>query len=202
MSGSPDQTIKLYERYAREWDADRNSVTWNEKVWYDRFVALLKDGANVLDLGCGSGIPVAQYLVQHKLHVTGVDTSPTMISLCRERFPEQEWIVADMRSVSLPRRFDGILGWDSYFFLEPDSQRRMFDVFAAHAGPRCILMFNTGPQHGEAIGSYRGEALYHASLAPQEYRSLLDRIGFEVLEHAVEDPNAGRRTVWLTRLRP
>jgi hypothetical protein len=98
--------------------------------------------------------------------------------------------------------FDGILGWDSYFFLDPDSQRRMFDVFAAHAGPGCLLMFNTGPRHGEAMGNYRGEVLYHASLDATEYRSLFYRAGFDVLEHATEDPSAGGRTVWLARLRP
>jgi ubiquinone/menaquinone biosynthesis C-methylase UbiE len=110
-SGSPDQTIELYERYAREWDSDRNGVPWNDELWHNRFVRLLKEGSNVLDLGCGSGIPVAQNLVQHKLHVTGVDTSPTMISLCRERLPDQEWIVGDMRKVSFAKTFDGILGW-------------------------------------------------------------------------------------------
>lgn len=202
MSGSPDQTIKLYERYAREWDADRNRVAPNEKRWLDRFVSLLKDGACVLDLGCGSGIPIAQHLIRHQARVTGVDASPTMISLCRERFPDQEWIVGDMREVSLGRKFDGILGWDSYFFLDPDSQRRMFDVFAAHASPGCVLMFNTGPKHAEAIGNYRGEPLYHASLDPQEYQSLLDCAGFEVLDHSVEDRAAGLRTIWLARLQP
>jgi len=113
--------------------------------------------------------------------------------------PDQEWFVADMRTVSLARKFDGILGWDSYFFLEPDDQRRMFEVFAVHARPSCVLMFNTGPGAGEAIGSYRGEPLYHASLAASEYRSLLDRSGFEVLDHVVGDPLAGGRTVWLAR---
>jgi hypothetical protein len=33
-------------------------------------------------------------------------------------------------------------------------------------------MFNTGPAHGEAIGQYRGDPLYHASLAPSEYEAL------------------------------
>ena len=201
MSGSPDHTIKLYERYAREWDAQRNSVVWNEERWYDRFVSLLEGNATVLDLGCGSGIPVAQYLVKHKIHVTGVDASPTMISLCRERFTEQEWIVSDMRHVSLAKKFSGILGWDSYFFLDWDSQRRMFDVFAAHAGPSCVLMFNTGPRHTEAIGEYRGEPLYHASLDAQEYQHLLDCAGFDVVDHAVEDRSAGLRTIWLAKHR-
>ena len=64
-----------------------------------------------------------------------------------------------------------------------------------------MLMFNTGPQHGEAIGDYRGDPLYHASLAPGEYQSLINQSGFETIDHVVEDPLAGGRTVWLCRSR-
>ncbi len=199
--GSPEKTIEIYKQYAQEWDTDRNSGEWNDKRWHDRFVSLLRAEAFILDLGCGSGVPVARNLVEHELHVTGVDTSPTMIALCRERMPDQEWIIGDIRTVSLPRKFDGILGWDSYFFLTPDEQGRMFDVFASHAAANGVLMFNTGPCHGDASGTYRCEPLYHASLDPAEYRSLLDRAGFEVLAHVVEDPHAGGRTVWLARSR-
>jgi hypothetical protein len=41
--------------------------------------------------------------------------------------PDHEWIVADMRTLSLARRFDGILAWDSYFHLSYDDQKQMFD---------------------------------------------------------------------------
>jgi hypothetical protein len=135
------------------------------------------------------------------LRVTGVDSSPTMISLCRQRLPVHEWIVADMRKLSLERRFAGVLAWDSFFHLDHDSQRAMFAVFSSHASSGAMLMFNTGDAHGEAIGEYRGDPLFHASLAPTEYRALIDRAGFEILDHVVEDARAGGRTVWLCRAR-
>ena len=106
-----------------------------------------------------------------------------------------------MRGLSLGRRFDGILAWDSFFHLDHDDQRRMFAVFAEHASARAVLMFNAGPMHGEAIGTYRGDPLYHASLAPTEYEALISRFGFEVIEHAANDVRAGGRTVWLCRRR-
>jgi trans-aconitate methyltransferase len=146
-------------------------------------------------------MPVAVNLVKHELRVTGVDASPTMIALCGSRMPEQEWIVSDMRAIALGRRFDGILGWDSFFFLTDDDQRSMFKVFAAHAAPSALLMFNTGPRHGEAMGEYRGEPLYHASLDATEYETLLAQSGFDVVTHVVEDAKAGGRTVWFARSR-
>jgi len=60
-------------------------------------------------------------------------------------------------------------------------------------------MFTTGTSHGEAIGAYAGEPLYHASLDPAEYRSLLRHNGFQVISHVIKDPNCGHRTIWLAR---
>jgi trans-aconitate methyltransferase len=192
---------QIYEHYALEWDADRNRSPWIDKGWHDRFIRCLPEGATVLDLGCGSGRPVASHLVQQGCRVTGIDTSPTLIALCRSRLPEQEWIVADMRTLTLQRRFEGILGWDSFFFLTAEDQRNMFGVFAAHMAPSAFLMFNTGTRYGEAIGQYRGDLLYHASLDTAEYQSLLEHYGFKVVAHVAEDPTAGGRTIWLAQMR-
>ena len=109
-------------------------------------------------------------------------------------------MVSDMRALALGKRFQGILAWDSYFFLKPDDQQGMFNVFTAHADESAVLMFNTGPVCGEAIGSYyQGESLYHASLDTAVYERLLHQHGFDVVAHAVEDPQADERTVWLAR---
>ncbi len=192
-----DRIIDLYERHAFDYAADRGRVCWNESAWLERFTALLPRGATILDIGCGSGEPIARYLIDQGFTVEGVDTSPTLITLCRERFPQRCWEVADMRTLSLGKTFHGLLAWDSFFHLSPDDQRRMFPVFRRHAAPAAILMFTSGTSHGEAIGSYHGEPLYHASLAPQEYRTLLESNGFDVMAHTVEDPDCGGHTIWL-----
>jgi len=194
-----DRIIPLYERYAAEWDRDRKAAPWNDRCWIERFASELPRGATVLDLGCGPGEPIAHYLAEHGFRVTGVDASPSMIAICRNRLPDHEWIVCDMRTVNIGRRFDGILAWDSYFMLPHEDQARMFEVFARHAKESTILMFNSGPTHGEAIGEYRGEPLYAASLFAEEYRALLAQHGFAVIDHVVEDRRAGGRTVWLVR---
>jgi 2-polyprenyl-3-methyl-5-hydroxy-6-metoxy-1,4-benzoquinol methylase len=201
MTEFASKIIEHYEKHALAWDRDRQNSYWNDKVWHDRFIGRLGRGAKVLDLGCGSGRPVARHMAELGLRVTGIDSSPTMISLCRERLPDHEWIIADMRQLALGRRFDGILAWDSFFHLNHDDQRRMFAIFADHASVGTILMFNTGPQRGESVGEYRDDPLYHASLSPTEYEALTERFGFDVIQHATNDAPAGGRTVWLCQRR-
>jgi cyclopropane fatty-acyl-phospholipid synthase-like methyltransferase len=200
-ASASENVIDLYRRHAAEWDAARRGSGWNDRVWIEAFARQLSKGSRVLDLGCGGGEPVARFLVDHGLRVTGVDSSPPMIALASARMPDQEWIVADMRGLALDRRFDAILAWDSYFHLAHDAQRAMFAVFEAHATDEAVLLLNTGPEHGEVLSTstFEGEELYHSSLAPAEYRSLLDRSGFEVIDHVANDARSGGRTAWLCR---
>lgn len=191
--------IDLYQRKALDWIESRARSSLFERAWLDRFRALLPPAGSVLDLGCGSAEPLAEYLIGLDHPVTGVDSSSAMIDASRRRFPEQEWIVADMRQLAMGRNFCGILAWDSFFHLCFDDQRRMFPIFRDYARPEAALMFTSGPARGEAIGALGGEPLYHASLDPAEYRSLLDRNGFRTVSHVIEDPDCGGHTIWLAQ---
>lgn len=191
----------LYERHARAYDRDR-SRSLQERAWLDRFLDHVRPGGTVLDVGCGMGEPIARYLLGRDVRVTGIDASPSMIERCRARFPDSEWLVADMRDLDLGRRFDGILAWDSFFHLDKDDQRRMFQRFAAHAKAGAPLMFTSGSADGEAIGSYEGEPLYHASLSPAEYEQRLAANDFVVQAYVPDDTTCGHHSVWLATYEP
>jgi len=200
MNSAADKIIDLYERRAHEWVSDRSrQPVFIEQAWLDRFCALIKPRGTVLDLGCGPGKPMAAYLLAQGFDICGVDSSPTMISLAQGNYPDREWIVADMRALSLGRTVDGVMAWDSFFHLNYDDQRQMFPIFRAHAKPGAPLLFTSGTQHGEAIGRFRGEPLYHASLSPDEYRALFAENGFECVAEKMEDPECGLHSVWLAR---
>ncbi|WP_449254679.1 class I SAM-dependent DNA methyltransferase [Bosea sp. (in: a-proteobacteria)] len=198
MTSPADAVIDLYQRHAATYDGLRGKLLM-EGPWLARFRALLAPDATILDIGCGTGQPIARHLNEQGHAVTGVDSAPAMIALCRTRFPEGDWQVADMRRLALGRRFGGLIAWDSFFHLTPEDQRAMFKIFANHAAPGAALLFTSGPAHGEAIGSFAGEALYHGSLDPQEYRALLAENGFSVIDHIVEDPSCGGHTIWLAQ---
>ena len=188
----------LYERKAQAWDADRRRARpAGETRWIARFIA--EADRDVLDLGCGSGEPVAADLIAAGLAVTGVDASPSLIALCRERFPDHGWIIADMCGLDLGRRFGGLIAWHSLFHLPPDDQIAMFPILAAHLAPGAPLIFTSGTARGVTMGQWRGEPLYHASLDTAEYAALLAENGFAVIDQVTNDADCGGANVWLAR---
>jgi SAM-dependent methyltransferase len=198
-SGMNERIIGLYEDNAAAWDGLRAPEAVLEQGWLERFAVGLPTGAEVLDIGCGSGQPIARWLIGRGFHLTGIDSSPSLIEICRGRFPQAAWHVADMRKLALGRRFDGLIAWHSFFHLEPGDQPRMFERFAGHSRRGAILMFTSGCSEGVRIGEWQGQPLYHASLDPQDYRRLLRDNGFELLEHRPRDPECGEATVWIAR---
>ncbi|MDM9623808.1 methyltransferase [Rhizobium sp. AC44/96] len=198
MAGEDENIIALYERHALAFD-DLRGRNLFEKPWLDRFTALVPPRGDILDLGCGAGEPIAASLIRDGFRVTGVDASETLIGLCRERFPNRAWFVADMRQFSLPAKYDGILAWHSFFHLNQSDQRAMFPRFAALSAPGAALMFTAGHFDGVAMGEFGGEPLYHASLSTEEYTALLEDNGFAVVAHVVQDPQCGGATVWLAK---
>ncbi len=200
MSKDASDIIGLYDRKAAAWDdARRADRPAGEPRWIARFLSMVAPGARVLDIGCGSGVPIAGDILAAGYAVTGIDSSPNLIAIYQERFPGAQWAVADMRALDLGERFAGLIAWHSLFHLNPDDQTGMFGIFAAHAAPGAALIFTSGPRHGETVGCWQGERLYHASLDPGAYKALLAEHGFTLLAHAEEDPACGGATIWLAR---
>ncbi len=200
MAASPaDTVIALYQALAPAWVGLRGTAL-TERGWLDAFLAALPPGGrDVLDLGCGSGEPMARHLIANGCRITGIDAAPAMLDHARAAFPGHRWIAADMRALPPLGRFHGLIAWHSFFHLRPADQRAMFATFRRLAAPGAALLFTTGPAHGEVVGDLEGQPLYHASLDGREYHQLLDHAGFKTVRHVAEDPACGNATVWLAR---
>lgn len=71
-------------------------------------ITLLPPGSRVLDIGCGTGVPVAQMLSQAGMDVTGTDVAPNMVSLAGQRVAKGTFVVADMVDYEPEGAFDAI----------------------------------------------------------------------------------------------
>ena len=182
------------------WYAENRYQGLTEKAYLDKMIDIIGKGASVLDLGCGTGMPMMSYLLKQGMNVTGVDGSHRILEIAKTNLSEAEFIEADMRRLSLDRKFDAIIAWNSFFHLPAEDQPSMFNVFKDHLNTNGVLIFTSGKERGEAWGVNGGEDLFHASLDRDQYRSLLEAHGFHVLEYKEDDPEC-HATVWMAQLR-
>jgi len=189
-------TLRIYERNAARFQAERRTDLI-EQPWLDRLLAALPEGAEILDLGCGTGTPIAAYLLANGCHVVGLDGAASMIGAARRELPQADWRLSDMRGLELPELFDAIIAWCSFFHLTQDEQRDLLPRLARHLTPGGMLMLTVGPEAGEAIGAVGDDPVYHASLSQEEYTALLAAEGLEIVEFLCNDARCGDVTVLL-----
>lgn len=202
-----ENMTKICESYNKigEWFDQSRSKNLIEKEYLDLIVREIPEGSLILDLGCGSGDPIAKFFIEKGCDLTGVDGSKKMMDLFQKNFPSTKFpnvnfIFADMRKIKLSQKFDVIIAWDSFFHLMPDDQRKMFAIFASYIKPRGMLLFTSGgPEEEEIWSNNNGENLYHASLSKKEYQELLEQFGFEVVNYKEKDPDCQEHTVWVGR---
>ena len=70
----------------------------------------LPSGAAILDLGCGTGVPIAQSLIEDGFGIYGVDASPTLLAEFHRRFPQMSAACEPAEtSAFFGRSFDGVV---------------------------------------------------------------------------------------------
>ncbi|HET7621638.1 MAG TPA: class I SAM-dependent methyltransferase, partial [Gemmatimonadaceae bacterium] len=121
-----------YEAIAAEFIAVRGSPSVSRPAIGARtvreWIRTLRPGGTALDLGCGSGYPITQLLVEAGLQAYGVDASPSMVAAFRTRFPDVPVECNDVtRSDFFGREFDGVVAWGLLFLLRPEAQAQLID---------------------------------------------------------------------------
>ncbi len=86
-NGMSDDSASAYEKHARAFLSARDRTTTGTAV-VERWARSINPGTEVLEIGCGGGFPVTRVLVDAGLKLWAVDSSPTLLSEFRARFPE------------------------------------------------------------------------------------------------------------------
>ncbi|MCJ7605968.1 MAG: class I SAM-dependent methyltransferase [Dehalococcoidales bacterium] len=155
----------------------------------------LAQGAAVLDIGCGAGVPVAKTLAERCI-VTGVDISGGMIARARSNVPGATFIHGDITAIDFPpSQFDAAVAFYSIFHLpreeHPDLLRRIYGWLKPGGWLLATLSY-----HNEApyMEEYMGQTMFWSNYSLEEYRDLLKETGFTVVEETAigagyEDPD-------------
>jgi len=143
----------------------------------------LSDGAAVLDIGCGAGIPVAQTLAW-RFTVTGVDISGGMLDRAKANVPDATFIHGDIMSVEFPpAHFEAATAFYSIFNLprkeHPELLRRIYGWLKPGGYLLATLSYNDEPAYTE---DYYGVTMYWSNYGLEEYKEILREVGLAILE--------------------
>lgn len=192
-----------YDRIAAQFAAARVRFQPREPAYLERLLENVPPGGHVLDLGCGTGFPVAAWFDARGLRVTGVDGAEAMLALARERLPRHRWIHARIEAVELEGPFDAAVCWDALFHLP----RRRFAPVLAKLGrwlaPGARLLVSSGGRVDRPegfTGTMFGETFYYDSLPPDEMLAAVRAAGFAVLVGEMCEPagDGDNRGKWAT----
>ncbi len=195
MSDLGKNPISCDERNARIFDSERCQALF-ENSWLEYFLSYVPGNGHILDLGCGAGQPIAAHLIKSGYRVTGVDSSPVMIKIAKDRFPNEEWIVEDICKIKLEKIYDGVLAWDSFFDLTHEDQREIFRLFGGFLKRGAPLIFTAGPEREDGVDQLYDAPVSHASFSKDEYFELLHENGFENILHRFNEPDCGNHSIY------
>lgn len=146
----------------------------------------LPPGGTVLDVGCGTGVPISQTLIELGLRVHGVDASPTMIAAFRARFPDAPSECAPAEtSRMLDGTYDGVLAWGLVFLLAPDTQAAVIHRMGHALADAGRLLFTAPREKGTWSDNLTGLTSY--SLGSEAYLRLLEDAGLTLTGTALDE---------------
>ena len=116
------EVIEFFDRLAPDWDA--------ELIRNDDIISTILDNAAVtegkviLDVACGTGVLIPDYLKRKVASVTGIDISPKMAEIAKAKFPQPEVTIlcGDGETTDFGRQFDCIVVYNAFPHF-PDPER-------------------------------------------------------------------------------
>jgi SAM-dependent methyltransferase len=179
---------RVAERYAA-WSGD----SWQrERGHYGSLlIERLPRGAAVLELGCGTGVPVARQLSTH-FAVTGIDLSARSIALARDNVPGATFLHADMASVSFPAEyFDAVVAFCSIIHVPRDEHSRLLHSIARWLRPGGLFVASMGATASNDWydEDWLGAPMFWSHFDSDTNRAMIAAAGLDVLEATVRTEN-------------
>lgn len=182
-----------YDRIVDAWVQHRPPLRPDETALFERWLENVPAGAPVLDLGCGTGRPIAERLASRGFRVTGVDHSAAMLDRARGFVPGAVFRRAEL-DAPLGATFAAVVCWDAVFHLTRARHPRVFcEVHGALIAGGRFLLTTGGSANPPFTDTMFGQLFAYDALPPEETRAALRRIGFTLLDEVMLEPPLGGR---------
>jgi cyclopropane fatty-acyl-phospholipid synthase-like methyltransferase len=154
------KTIEAYEQYALEFLQRRDTSLVGVRT-ADRWARSLKPNSNVLEIGCGGGIPVTKTLVDVGLNLWAIDSSPTMVKTFRDRYPDIPVECASvLESDFFQKKYDAVISIGVIFILNEEGQLKMLSRVSEILRSGGSFIFTAPVEVGEWKDVVTGQKLF------------------------------------------
>ena len=142
----------------------------------------------MLDIGSGTGRPVAHDLAAAGHRVTGLDVSAVMIELARAQVPEAEFVHVDVRDWASPdESWDAVCAFFPFLQMSRPDTAAVLAKIAKWLVPGGYLMVITVPLDVERLPfEFLGHQAELTSFAPTALAELVDAAGLEIVDTDLE----------------
>jgi predicted TPR repeat methyltransferase len=169
-----------YNRIADKWDTNRRRKGIDPCI--ADLAAELPSDAAVLDIGCGSGYPIAKYLSEHNFSVTGIDLSEKMIEKAKAlNLKKASFFAADFMDWQADGLYDAVIAFDSLWHIQYDRQQLIYPKIAGFLKENGLFLFTHGKEDGSAEGKMFGEDFRYYALDGSVVKKLLAENGFQIV---------------------
>jgi SAM-dependent methyltransferase len=170
-------------RYA-EWAGQVDSPVME---WVRDLDARLEASADVLELGCGRGVPATRELARRH-RVTGVDISAVQIELARHHVPEASFVHGDAMELEVaPASFDAVVALFVFGHVPIEEQAGLIGRIGVwlRDGGLFLGTFGAGVAGEQIDADWLGAPMFFASLGSDAYLPLLRDAGLEPVREEV-----------------
>jgi SAM-dependent methyltransferase len=155
-----------------------------------QYLALAQDlipiDADVLDLGCGAGIPMSATLAAGR-SLTGVDISAVQIALARANVPSATFVQADMTTLDFPPgSFDAVVAFYSLTHVPRAEHAALFGRIRTWLRPGGLFLASLGVEDSpdEIEADWLGVDMFFSHFSARVNRRLIAEAGL-IVERAV-----------------
>lgn len=149
------------------------------------WACMFPKGAQLLDVGCGTGKPITQALLDSGATVYALDASASMVRKFKQHFPKvpirQE---SAFTSSYFDLTYDGIVAWGVIFLFPEQDQIRLFERLSGSLKPEGLFLFTSPAQNVTWNDTLTG--LESVSLGRERYLDVFSHFGY-VLDREWED---------------
>ena len=160
---------------------------FNNKKYLDDLIDRLEMNSKILDVGCGAGIPIDQYLVEKEFRVTGIDISSEQIRLARDNVLQGEFLVNDMAEIDFPANsFDSVISFYAIFHVKREEHQQLFEKFFSIIKPGGYLLVTMGSEEWEGVEDFYGSEMFWSHFGVDKNLEIIENSGFKIVNHEID----------------